>query len=378
MLKRILLNILCIALIFSLCLCSSVAYAQVNESTDNNSETGSHEYNEKIEQEILVPKLNNANEGDKITVYVWIIDMSKDPDIAKDVKSRMIKEGTWKDVANKDLTEEEWTDNYLWNIRHLQDEIFKQENPKIVESLNLSEEDIIGDYTNSVPCLILNLTKKDIERIAENQYVTAIYYIDPYQEPSNDLRTYKQNIDRNLYTDFSRLEEDGKCSVVIVLLFGFEENGNSKKFGHFYEAQPFAEDFVKKNLPNHDCKMLSTIVYTELTLAEAESLAELPEVAFIKSAGNLTKSDIPDYREDFPAVETTFDASSSLRVQRMVLGLDEYKYSQTDDVDGDGKLTNRDAMFILRSTINLEHISPKFTYEQQVKRFYSSLDIPTP
>jgi len=149
-------------------------------------------------------------------------------------------------------------------------------------------------------------------------------------------------------------------------------------FSWLNDTQEKTEEFADIYLAHNDTRCIGNVIYTELTENEIRALDWVHcvkgKIDSIDLAGDLTKNDIPECVEGFPDIEYVFEASTSLKIQRMVLGLDAYEYDEHMDVDGDGILTNRDAMYILRSTIHLENISPELKYRLQMTRFFNNMD----
>lgn len=309
----------------------------------------------------------NTPDGEKIPCYLWFNDL----DWSEIEKQAM---DYYKDLDDS-ISESEKISNYSQYLSILQDKAIREYNEKIFSQLGLPKDDIIDDDTGT-PCYIINLSKEDIARLKTDPNVWEIFYYRDEDVVADD-ETISYKIDRKL---IDRLG-DGVNTYKVLILLKYEpsESLSNEPFEvRFDDSHSLTEKFVQKYLADVDCKYISTVIFAEIKGDAIKALADIPEVASIISAENLTKEDIPEYVREFPRESDVFTATDSLKVQRMALGLDKYKYSEGYDVDSDGKLTNRDAMYILRSTINLENITPAFRYKHKVMRFFKSLDIPTP
>lgn len=175
----------------------------------SDEETGS------VISEYLADLLEDAEENDKIIVDIDIIDSWQNETIRDEVRSRMIADGTWDEIIAS-IPTVEWTEadeeelrkyisehhsdepqlyeNYYelykrdalelrasaydWDVNNLPNhelvkEVYKQENHKMAEALDLSADDIM-EISPYFPMITANLTKSEIMRIAESDYVVGI------------------------------------------------------------------------------------------------------------------------------------------------------------------------------------------------------------
>ena len=274
-------------------------------------------YNKKIDRDSLVPLLEKAEEGEKFTVWVWVVDRAKDEAICAQVRSRMIADGSWENHTNPEYDNWDDTSKMISDSRRLQDEVYKQENPKIAAALELADEDIIEIGTQA-PLFTLDLTKSEIERIAENAYVTHIDYIDldAVDEVQETLDEAKRDI-----------------SETTVFLNDVEDT--SKHEG---------------------------LEITEIAMTYTGSPVTLNIVV---KDGNKTLEENVDYTAEYSNNIETGTAYLD------IIGIGGYKgkrsyhfaimkadmFGKQGDADGDGEITSNDALILLRGSIDNKKFS---------------------
>ena len=119
-----------------------------NPVTDEQKKT----YNEKIDPDELVPMLEKAEEGEKFTVWVWVVDRAKDEAICAQVRSRMIADGSWENHTNPEY--DNWDDEDDSTILEFEDEDkIQEETTKKMKNNKkknkIEEDDVITDETYS-------------------------------------------------------------------------------------------------------------------------------------------------------------------------------------------------------------------------------------
>ncbi len=277
-------------------------------------------YNRKIDRDSLVPLLEKAEEGEKFTVWVWVVDRAKDEAICAEVRSRMIADGSWENHTNPEYDNWDDTSKMISDSRRLQDEVYKQENPKIAAALELADEDIIEIGTQA-PLFTLNLTKSEIERIAENAYVTHIDYIDLHARGDKDEAP--ETLD----------EAKRDISETTVFLNNVED---TSKYGGLeiteiamtYTGSPVTLNIVVKD---GDKTLEENVDYT----AEYSNNIET-------GAANLDIIGIGGYK--------------GKRSYHFAI-MNEDMFGKQGDTDGDGEITSNDALILLRGSIDNKKFS---------------------
>ncbi len=329
------------------------------------------EFNEKIEYLLETFVLDwKIPDDKKIPVAIWYNDNDWEGNYEKRTKAfnELISQ-----YNQSDYTNTEWNSLVKEIETKVRREITMKCNADMAETFDIPEEDIVRtDFGRNL--IWAYLGKSDILRLADDNCVTSI--------------EYEEMIEPQSWTDDTCISDellrifdgsDKKYNVVITMKDRPEDSlSKANFFNWLYSEQKRSEEFADIYLTYNDTKCIGNIIYTELAESQIRGLdwvhCVTGKMSSIAPAGDLTKNDIPECVEGFPDIEYVFEASTSLKIQRMVLGLDTYEYDEHMDVDGDGILTNRDAMYILRSTIKLEQISPELKYRLQMTHFFNNMD----
>lgn len=325
---------------FSMNFVPTVVFATETETTQNYTEVSTHQYNKKIDPDELVPMLEKAEEGDKFTVWVWVVDKAKDDAICAEVRSRMIADGSWQDYTDPKLDASEATNIMITNDRKLQKEVYTQENPKIAQALKLNDDDIIEIGTQD-PIFTLNITKSEIERIAESEYVTHIDYIDvnAVVQDQETLDEAKRDIsETNVFLDGVE-DRSGHGSLEIT------------EIAKSYNGLPITLNIVIKD---GDKTLEENVDYTaEYRNNINTGMADLNITGINRYTGthkyhfHIMKvfGDI-----DYDGIVTSSDALAVLRSS-----VENKEFSESEmsnfDLDGDGTITSNDALIVLCKSV---------------------------
>ena len=275
-----------------------------------------------------------------------------------------------------DYTSDEWRSLVSCLETRVRREIAMKCNADMAETFDLPKENIVKtDFGRNLIWAYLN--KDETRKLLDNEYITNINYEEMIEPQSWNDDTC---ISRELLQRFDG--SDKKYNVVITVGFRSSKEYYRDQFFEWMRwTQEKSEKFADTYLADKDTRCIGKVIYVELTEKEIRGLDWVHQVigtiSDIDLAENLSMNDVPVYEEYFEDIEDLFEASDSMKIQRMVVGLDKYEYSERYDVDSDGKLSNRDAMYILRSTISLENISPEFRYKHKIMNFYKDLGIQT-
>lgn len=205
--KHMLLKIF--AVVFSVLILTNsiIAYGLERETDD----VAKYSWESKI-QPYLLEKMQDTDE--KIPVWLWMEDIDQEEaeqevyertglneanlsviaeplpvDLAESVAELSeADEATRLDVKSQfqeylDRTEEareleaQRVDTYIGELRDVQNEMYCEKNASVFSSFKIPQEDVIFTETQA-PVYIVKLNKNDIQRLAKNSKVTAIYYCD--------------------------------------------------------------------------------------------------------------------------------------------------------------------------------------------------------